>query len=92
MLRVTAKPNIILLDEPMNGLDPIANEKMGDAIKSWSQEGKTVLISSHDLHSVVRSCDRVYILNKGEVLWSGPVPQDYEDLRALYFRYAGDVR
>jgi len=84
------RPDIILLDEPMNGLDPIANEKMGDAIRSWAQEGKTVLVSSHDLHSVVCSCDKAYILNKGVVAWSGLVPQDYEKLRDLYFKYAGE--
>lgn len=87
---LAVKPDNILLDEPMNGLDPVANEMMGDAINSWAHEGKTVLVSSHDLHSVVCSCDKAYILNKGAVAWSGSVPQDYDELRDLYFKYSGE--
>ena len=65
-------PEIILLDEPTAGLDPITTEEIDELIKSLQEERKiTSLIVTHDLHSVGRLADRVIILKEGNVIAEG---------------------
>jgi len=64
-------PQLIFLDEPTGGLDPIAHIEIRDLILQFRDEGKTVFISSHELSDVERICDRVAIINKGQVQTQG---------------------
>ncbi|MBL8064493.1 MAG: ABC transporter ATP-binding protein [Chthonomonadaceae bacterium] len=64
-------PQILFLDEPTGGLDPIAHIEIRDLILQFRDEGKTVFISSHELSDVERICDRVAIINKGEIVAQG---------------------
>jgi len=64
-------PDLLILDEPTSGLDPVARKKMRDAIKAQREKGKTVFFSSHELSEVELVCDRVGILNKGNLITSG---------------------
>lgn len=64
-------PKLLFLDEPTGGLDPIAHIEIRDLILQFRDEGKTVFISSHELSDVERICDRVAIINKGEVVAQG---------------------
>ncbi|MCC6402927.1 MAG: ABC transporter ATP-binding protein [Fimbriimonadaceae bacterium] len=66
-------PKLLFLDEPTGGLDPIAHIEIRDLILQFRDEGKTVFISSHELSDVERICDRVAIINKGEVVQQGPL-------------------
>jgi len=59
-------PDLILLDEPTTGLDPIGTREMKDLILSLKQQGKTVLLCSHLLADVQDVCDRIIILYRGE--------------------------
>jgi ABC-2 type transport system ATP-binding protein len=59
-------PDLIMLDEPTTGLDPIGTREMKDLILSLKQQGKTVLLCSHLLADVQDVCDRITILFKGE--------------------------
>jgi ABC-2 type transport system ATP-binding protein len=62
-------PDIIILDEPVNGLDAAGIQEMRSLIRSLaSDRGKTVFLSSHLLNEVQQVCDRVAIINKGEVV------------------------
>lgn len=61
-------PDLILLDEPTTGLDPIGTVEMKDLIRSLKDQGKTVLLCSHLLADVQDVCDRVTILFKGKML------------------------
>jgi len=72
------EPQLLFLDEPTGGLDPIAHIEIRDLILQFRDEGKTVFISSHELSDVERICDRVAIINKGEVVKQGKL----EDLLA----------
>lgn len=65
------EPQLLFLDEPTGGLDPIAHIEIRDLILQFRDEGKTVFISSHELSDVERICDRVAIINKGEVVSQG---------------------
>ncbi len=65
------EPKLLFLDEPTGGLDPIAHIEIRDLILQFRDEGRTVFISSHELSDVERICDRVAIINKGEIVTQG---------------------
>jgi ABC-2 type transport system ATP-binding protein len=66
-------PDLILLDEPTTGLDPIGTREMKDLIKSLREQGKTVLLCSHLLADVQDVCDRITILFRGRMMTLGTV-------------------
>ncbi|MFK8114506.1 MAG: ABC transporter ATP-binding protein [Rubripirellula sp.] len=66
-------PDLILLDEPTTGLDPIGSREMKDLILALRDQGKTVLLCSHQLADVQDVCDRVAILHQGELKELGRV-------------------
>lgn len=68
-------PELLFLDEPTGGLDPIAHIEIRDLILKFREEGRTVFISSHELSDVERICDRVAIINKGEIVAQGRLDQ-----------------
>src|ERR1700677_5443 len=68
-------PQLLILDEPMNGLDPGGMLDMRDMIKSLVAEGRTVVLSSHLLDEVERTCDSVAIVDKGKVIRQGPISE-----------------
>jgi len=68
-------PQLIIMDEPTQGLDPeLAHEFLG-MIHSLKEEGTTILLSSHLLHQVQAICDRVGLFNKGKMVIQGTVPE-----------------
>lgn len=66
-------PDLVVLDEPMSGLDPIGRKEVRDLILHLKEEGKTIFFSSHILHDAELLCDRVSILVKGRVVAMGRV-------------------
>ncbi len=68
-------PQLLLLDEPMNGLDPAGMHEMRDMIRSLVEEGRTVVLSSHLLDEVERTCDAVAIVDRGSVVRQGPITE-----------------
>lgn len=68
-------PELILLDEPTNGLDPAGVHEMRELIRRLPQMGKTVFLSSHLLHEVQLVCNRVAILSKGHLLHQSTVQE-----------------
>ena len=66
-------PQLLILDEPMNGLDPAGMLDMRDMILSLVAEGRTVVLSSHLLDEVERTCDAVAIVDRGKVIRQGPI-------------------
>ena len=68
-------PEILILDEPTNGLDPQGIHQIRDIIKTIALQGTTILLASHLLDEVEKVCTHVLILRKGEVLYSGAVDQ-----------------
>ncbi|GAB4022188.1 MAG: ATP-binding cassette domain-containing protein [Bdellovibrio sp.] len=77
------RPKILFLDEPTIGLDVTAKSIIRDLIKkSSSEEGTTIFLTSHDTGDMEKVCDRVIIINHGQLLIDGPV----KDLRTNYIR------
>ncbi|MGV3527154.1 MAG: ABC transporter ATP-binding protein [Candidatus Sericytochromatia bacterium] len=68
-------PQLLLLDEPMSGLDPLGRHDVRELILSLKQQGKTILFNSHILSDVEAICDRIGILVKGEMVLTGPMQQ-----------------
>jgi len=68
-------PCLVILDEPMSGLDPIGRREIRDLILQLKQSGKTIFFSSHILHDAELLCDRVGILVKGRLVALGPVQE-----------------
>jgi ABC-2 type transport system ATP-binding protein len=68
-----ADPQLLILDEPMNGLDPAGMQEMRDMLHSLTDEGRTVMLSSHLLDEVERTCDQIAIVDHGKVIRQGPI-------------------
>ncbi|WP_035678860.1 ABC transporter ATP-binding protein [Flavobacterium limnosediminis] len=66
-------PEILILDEPTNGLDPQGIRQIRDIIKHIASLGTTILLASHLLDEVEKVCSHVVVLRKGEILYSGSV-------------------
>jgi ABC-2 type transport system ATP-binding protein len=66
-------PDLLILDEPTSGLDPLGRMKVREIIQRLKTEGKTVFFSSHELGEVETVCDRVAIINSGELKVEGRV-------------------
>jgi ABC-2 type transport system ATP-binding protein len=64
-------PSLVLLDEPLGGLDPIGRKEIRDIIVKLKEEGKTVFLSSHILQDIEMICDRVAIIVNGEIVNQG---------------------
>lgn len=67
------EPRLVFLDEPTSGLDPLGRMKVREIIQRLKNEGKTVFFSSHELGEVETVCDRVAIINQGELKVEGRV-------------------
>ncbi len=68
-------PEIVFLDEPMSGLDPIGRREVRDLIAALKQEGKTVFMCSHILSDIEVLCDRVAILKRGRLAQTGSLAE-----------------
>lgn len=68
-------PEVVFLDEPMSGLDPMGRYQMREIILSLKSQGKTIFFNSHILSDVEKICDRVGILAKGELICIGAIEQ-----------------
>jgi ABC-2 type transport system ATP-binding protein len=68
-------PQLLILDEPMNGLDPAGMQDMREMIRSFVAEGRTVMLSSHLLDEIERTCDAVAIVDHGKVIRQGSIAE-----------------
>src|SRR2546423_3695392 len=86
-------PDLLILDEPTSGLDPLGRMKVREIIQRLKNEGKTVFFSSHELGEVETVCDRVAILNQGQLQVEGKVcelVQKYQrDLEQIFLKVIG---
>ena len=66
-------PDLLILDEPTNGLDPPQIRTMRDVLIEYARRGRTVVVSSHMLAEVEQTCTHVVVMNRGRVISAGPV-------------------
>jgi ABC-type branched-subunit amino acid transport system ATPase component len=67
-----AEPRLIILDEPMGGVNPVLGGRIGDAVTAFAAEGRTVIVVEHNLPFIERTCDQVVVMDLGEVIAHGP--------------------
>ena len=70
---IAHRPSVLVLDEPLNGLDPMARNETIELFKQWGEEGRHVIVSSHILHEVDRISDQVILLSHGYVVAEGQI-------------------
>lgn len=68
---VVHQPSLLILDEPLSGFDPINARRIVDVVRSLAESGTTILLSTHDMPSVERLCDRVVLLDRGNIVLAG---------------------
>ena len=64
-------PDVLIFDEPMSGLDPVGRHQIKSLITELKQQGKTIFFSSHILSDIEALCDRIGVIHKGVLLYSG---------------------
>lgn len=74
------KPDLLILDEPFSGLDPVNVELLKSAVKELNNAGTTIIYSSHRMEHVEELCDNICILNDGEIVVSGNI----KDVKSNY--------
>ena len=82
-------PDLVILDEPTSGLDPLGARWMKNLIVELRDQGKTVIMCSHRLEDVQDICDRIAILNLGELQAYGNVKELLQDVNRLELRASG---
>src|SRR5512140_305609 len=87
-------PQVLLLDEPASGLDPRARIEMMAILQELQKMGKTIIISSHILSELQTLCNRVAIIEKGRLIYSGPVQgvrDQVSQARVMWARVSTDT-
>ncbi|WP_186668789.1 lantibiotic protection ABC transporter ATP-binding subunit [Sporosarcina sp. BP05] len=77
------EPRLLILDEPTNGLDPVGIEELRELIRSFPEQGITVLLSSHNLSEVQQVATHIGILHQGNLLYEAPIDPN-EDLESRF--------
>jgi ABC-2 type transport system ATP-binding protein len=72
---VLHEPDVLIMDEPMSGLDPVGMDVMREAMLDLVRGGTTIVLSSHQMEAVERLCDRVALINRGEKVLDGAVSE-----------------
>jgi len=70
---VLPDPDILILDEPLSGLDPVGADAMRETLLDLRRQGKTLVLSSHQMETVERLCDSIALIDRGRKLLDGPV-------------------
>ena len=69
------EPEVLLLDEPTDGVDPVGRREIRDLLKEEAGKGRAILLNSHLLSEIEQTCDRVAVLQRGRVVASGTIPE-----------------
>src|SRR5690349_16103580 len=77
---VVSKPELLILDEPFSGLDPVNAEALKDAVLEMRRRGTTVVFSTHDMSTAEKMCDRIFMIFRGRKVLDGTL----QDIQAQY--------
>lgn len=85
-------PQVLLLDEPMNGLDPKGMYLLRNILKSLAQEGTSILVSSHVLHDIEQLANHIVILQKGNVIYNGSLQNLNNEAHQVIHLKVNDIK
>jgi ABC-2 type transport system ATP-binding protein len=89
-------PDLLVLDEPTNGLDPQQIAEMRQVLKDYAKTGRTVIISSHLLAEVEQTCSHVVLMHRGQLIAFGPMKKilsknrKAKNLEEIFLELIGD--
>jgi ABC-2 type transport system ATP-binding protein len=72
---VLHQPDLLILDEPFSGLDPINQELFRELLQEYRQQGKSVVLSTHGMELAERLCDHICLISNGRVVLDGNLPE-----------------
>ncbi len=85
-------PELLILDEPFSGLDPINTKLAKDILLDLKREGKTIILSTHQMDQVERTCDRILMINRGKRVLYGSLDEIKSNYKeSLIVEYEGDL-
>jgi ABC-2 type transport system ATP-binding protein len=86
-------PDLLVLDEPFEAIDPVSSRAIADILTGFTQDGGTVILSSHVMDTVQRLCDHVAVIARGQLLAIGSVSQVAAgiDLESRFIELVGGV-
>jgi branched-chain amino acid transport system ATP-binding protein len=84
-------PEIILLDEPLAGVNPTMENKILDLIHEMHDEGTTFVFVEHDMDVIMSECEDIVVMNSGELLTRGPPAQIQSDERVIEAYFGGEA-
>ena len=84
-LALIGNPDIIFLDEPTAGLDALGRASLHEQIRKLKSQGKTIVLASHDMAEVENLCDRIAILNHGNIVFCGTATELTDKIGERYF-------
>lgn len=88
-------PDILILDEPFSGLDPVNTKIVKDIMLDLKRDGKTIILSTHQMDQAERMCDRILMINHGKKVLYGTLDQikaDYRESPVMIVEYEGDLK
>ncbi len=88
-------PDLLILDEPFSGLDPVNTKMVKDIMLDLKHSGKTIILSTHQMDQAERMCDRILMIDQGKKVLYGTLDQikaDYRDSSVLVVEYEGDLK
>jgi len=85
---VIHQPELIIVDEPFSGLDPVNTNLVKDLLRQLSQQGATILMSTHQMHLVEELCDRILLIDHGEAVLYGKL----DEIRRQFAGHAVQMR
>jgi ABC-2 type transport system ATP-binding protein len=87
---VVSEPELLILDEPFSGLDPVNAEALKDAVLSLRDRGTTIVFSTHDMSTAERLCDRIFMIFRGKKVLDGTLAEIQEQYGADTIRVRTD--
>ncbi len=90
IVTVIHDPELIILDEPFSGLDPVRTETIQNIIANLRDEGKAIILSTHQMNKVEELCDRVLMINKGHTVLYGDLTETKAKFRRNSVQVAAD--
>ncbi|MBI5852114.1 MAG: ATP-binding cassette domain-containing protein [Planctomycetes bacterium] len=86
-------PELVILDEPFSGLDPLNMETMRDTIRDMKREGRTVIFSTHEMERAEDLCDYVFMIHRSKKVFDGPLSEVRKGAgEGIHLAYDGDGR
>ena len=91
LVTLSHEPELVILDEPFSGLDPVNRDTMRDVVLQLKRDGRTVIFSTHIMEQAEQICDHVLLINKGEKVIDGTVDEVRRgEGRAIWLDYDGE--